>query len=326
MGSSAASPRDPFARAARGVVLYNLAVIVWGAYVRASGSGAGCGSHWPSCNGDVIPRAPSVKTLVEFSHRATSGLALLSTLALLVWAFRRFPRGDAVRRAAVWSNAFMLGEALLGAGLVLFELVAGNKSHARAFAMSAHLLNTFCLLGALTLTAHFAGGGKRLRLAGQGSLLALLGAGLGGMFVLGISGAVAALGDTLFPAKSLLEGMGQDLSATSHAFLRLRALHPLIAVAEALLLIACALAATQQRPSQAVRRSSLALGVGVVVQIAAGMTNLLLLAPTGMQLLHLLLADLVWIALVVVAANALAIDAPRAEVTEPVDAARVGGA
>ncbi|HEX9001707.1 MAG TPA: COX15/CtaA family protein, partial [Blastocatellia bacterium] len=81
-----------FAKFAWLVVAYNLMVIVWGAYVRASKSGDGCGSHWPLCNGEVIPLAPTVKTLVEFSHRLSSGLALLLTVVLVVWAFRAFAR------------------------------------------------------------------------------------------------------------------------------------------------------------------------------------------------------------------------------------------
>ena len=140
-----------FARYAWFVLGYNLLVIVWGAYVRASGSGAGCGNHWPLCKGEVIPRAAALETLVEVTHRLTSGLALIFVIGLVFWAFRRFPRGHHVRRASIVSLIFILTEALIGAGLVLFEYVAANASHARAFWMSGHLINTFLLLGSLAL-------------------------------------------------------------------------------------------------------------------------------------------------------------------------------
>ena len=142
-----------FGRYAVGVVLYNIFVILWGAFVRATGSGAGCGDHWPDCNGEVIPWDAGTETLIEFTHRATSGLALLSTVVLIVWAFRAWPTRHRVRRAAAASMFFMVMEAAVGAALVLLELVAHNDSVARAWVMGAHLVNTFLLMGALTLTA-----------------------------------------------------------------------------------------------------------------------------------------------------------------------------
>ena len=143
------------ARFAWWVLAYNLVVILWGAYVRASGSGAGCGSHWPLCNGEVIPRGASITTLVEFSHRLTSGLALIAVVALW-WRCRSLvAAGSAARRMANASLVLMLTEAAVGAGLVLFQLVADNASMARALFMAIHLINTFLLVAALTLTAHY---------------------------------------------------------------------------------------------------------------------------------------------------------------------------
>ena len=141
------------------MLAYNLAVILWGAYVRAIGSGAGCGAHWPLCNGEVIPRAPTVETLIEYSHRLTSGLALLAVVALLIWTWRACAAGHPARRGAVLSMVFILTEAAVGAGLVLFELVADNATMARAMFMAAHLVNTFLLVAALTLTAWWLSGG-----------------------------------------------------------------------------------------------------------------------------------------------------------------------
>ena len=114
-----------------GVLLWNVLVALFGAYVRATGSGAGCGAHWPTCNGEVIPRAPQVETLIEFTHRATSGLAFLSVLALFLWALRAFPKGHPARFGAGLALFFMVTESLVGASLVLFGWTADNERQYR---------------------------------------------------------------------------------------------------------------------------------------------------------------------------------------------------
>ena len=149
-----------YAAFAWGTLLLNIFVILWGAFVRATGSGAGCGSHWPSCNGEVIPWSAQTETLIEFTHRITSGLALIAVVILLVWAMRSYPKGHVVRLGAKLSLGFLVLEALLGAGLVLFELVAYNDSGTRAVVGALHLVNTFLLLSVLTLTAWWASGGQ----------------------------------------------------------------------------------------------------------------------------------------------------------------------
>ena len=145
-----------FARYAWSVLAFNIAVVLWGAFVRATGAGAGCGQHWPLCNGEILPRSPSLNTIIEFTHRATSGIDLVLVALLVFWAFRAFPKYHAVRQAATLSAVFLMTEALLGAALVLLEHVAGNQSSARAYSLSAHLLNTLTLLACLTLTAWWA--------------------------------------------------------------------------------------------------------------------------------------------------------------------------
>lgn len=279
-------------------LVFLLAVILWGAYVRATGSGAGCGAHWPLCNGEVIPRAPAVATLIELTHRVTSGLAFLGAAVLAVWTFRVHPRGHPMRRGAVWSFLFMIAEALIGAGLVLFELVAENPSMARAYAMSAHLVNTFLLLGAWTLTCGWASGDAPPRLRSHRGLSALFLAAALGLGLAGISGAIAALGDTLFPARTLAEALAQDISPTAHVLLRLRVLHPFLAILGGALALLAAWTARALRPSAGQRRWAVALTALVIVQLVVGAVNVVLLAPVWMQLVHLLLADLVWIALV----------------------------
>lgn len=303
--------RVRFHRFAWGVLAFCVVVVLWGAFVRATGAGAGCGSHWPLCNGEVVPRAPAAATLIELTHRLTSGLALLGVVALAVGAFRLFPRGHAARSGAVASLVLMLTEAAVGAGLVLFELVAGNASLARALFMSVHLVNTFLLLAALTLTAHWIGGGGRLSLAGAGAGSLGVVLGLAGMLLVGVSGAVSALGDTLFPAGSLGQGLAQDLSPTAHLFVRLRVFHPLIAVVVGIFLVFIGRQAAAGGAAGAGGDSRRAVALGnritllVVAQLAAGTLNVGLLAPIWLQLVHLLLADLLWIALVLLAAERL---------------------
>src|SRR5258708_4475307 len=186
------------ARFAWGVLAYELAVVAWGAYVRASGSGAGCGRHWPMCNGEILPRAPRVETLVELSHRVSSGVALVLTVALCAWAVRSYPGGHRVRGAAVATAILMAVEALIGAGLVLFELVAHDASLKRALSMSLHLMNTFLVLGSTALTAWWASGGRPITWRGQRAVLLAIGIPVGAMFIVGASGPVPALGGAAF--------------------------------------------------------------------------------------------------------------------------------
>lgn len=295
-----------FSKYAWGVLVYNIVVILWGAYVRASGSGAGCGSHWPLCNGEVIPRTQQIETIIEFTHRLMSGAALLLVVGLVIWAWREFPPRHPVRRGAGFSMFFMLTEALVGAGLVLFQLVAENASMTRAISMSVHLLNTFLLLACLSLTAWWSSGGQPLSIRKGGAAVWLLGIGLAGMLVLGMSGAVTALGDTLFPAGSFSEGLREELSSTAHVLVRLRILHPSIAVVVSIYLILASSYIAVARPRSQVATFRRALSVLVAIQILAGVVNVFLLAPVWLQLVHLLISDAIWITLVLFSANALA--------------------
>ncbi len=278
------------------VLGWNLLVILWGAVVRATGSGAGCGSHWPLCDGQLIPAADSAAQAIEYAHRVTSGIALLAVLALAFAAFRARPGGDPMRQAAGWATLFILLEALLGAGLVLFELVADNASLARAWAMAAHLVNTFLLLAALTLCVHTAAGGAWPRSARSPRFARGWLATLGLLALAGASGAVAALGDTLFPARDLAHALEQEFGAGAHLLLRLRLAHPVLAAAAAgvVLLAGWRLALDGGRGAPAAR----AAAALALLQVVVGVVNVALLAPIALQLLHLLLADLLWIAVV----------------------------
>jgi cytochrome c oxidase assembly protein subunit 15 len=278
------------------VLAWNLLVVLWGAFVRASGSGAGCGSHWPLCNGEVVPVAPRIETIIEFTHRVMSGVALVGVGALWLWSRRSFSRGDRARRMALASVIFLITEALLGAGLVLFNYVDKDQSVGRAFYLSLHLANTLLLLAALALTAWFSR--EASPPAGLRSPLVL--AALPIAILVSVTGAIAALGDTLFPSASLAEGLRQDLSGAASFLVRLRVLHPVFAILGALYFAGISIAVLRLRHS----RLAICVLVLALAQLAAGAINVILLAPVWMQITHLLLADLVWIALVLLAVEA----------------------
>ena len=279
--------REWFRVFAWAVLAYNIPVILWGAYVRASFSGDGCGAHWPFCNGQLIPQNMGAPMAIEFTHRLMTGLDSAAVIALCVWAFRAFPRAHAVRLYSVLSLIFLFVEALLGAGLVLLRYVAKDQSAGRAWYLSAHLTNTMLLLGALTITAWTAyrnvdrvgfASVPRFQL---GALLVTIG--------IGITGAIVALGDTLFPASSLAAGIRQDFSSTTITLLRLRTLHPLLAILGGAYLIWVSMRVDKRN------RIAAAVITLVLFQLAAGAVNLSLLAPIWMQLVHLFLADVLWI-------------------------------
>ncbi|NYF90455.1 COX15/CtaA family protein [Tunturiibacter empetritectus] len=280
------------------VVGYNVLVILWGALVRATGSGAGCGNHWPLCNGQVIPLSPRIDTIIEFTHRCMTGGSTFLVIGLLIWTFRGTLKGQAARTLAVVSMVLLLNEAFLGALLVKLGYVTGNQSIGRVVVLSIHLSNTLLLLAALTLTARLLGTGQRwaeFSVSGTKKLWALLG--LGATLIVGVSGSLAALGDTLFPASSLRAAFAQDFAANSPWLLRLRGVHPVsavIAAAFVLWLVA------QAKRAGARRTAGIVLSL-LCFQFALGLADVLLLAPVWMQILHLLGADLFWVALVVLA-------------------------
>lgn len=280
-----------------------LLVIVWGGVVRATGSGAGCGSHWPLCNGAVVPLEPTIATTIEFVHRITSGAVMLMAVWLVVLARRTFPSGSQVRRWAWISLVFMLIEAAIGAGIVLLELVADNASAMRAVYVGGHLVNTLLLVGAMTTTMWWAASAKASassasNVAGSATVGTLpLTLCLLGMLVVASTGAVVALGDTLFPHASLAEGIAADFDPTSHFLIRLRVWHPIAAVllAAGLLWLAW-VSPIFQGSAQVVPRRLVVWAV--LVQSSIGVINLLLLAPLPLQMAHLLVSNLLWIPMV----------------------------
>ncbi len=287
-----------FARFGWGVLAYNLAVILWGAFVRISGSGAGCGHHWPLCGDSLSPTFDTIAKVIEFLHRATSGIDLLLVGVLLFWAFRAFPAGHPARRGAGWTTVFLIIEALLGMFLVVLEHVATDQSAARGVWEAGHLLNTLALIGAIALTAWWGAGKPAVRLTGRRAWIAV--GTLAAVMLLGATGVVAALADTLFPARSLAEGLARDFDPAANLFLRLRGLHPVFAAGVGAWLFVFAAGSLRAPEARTEARWVIALGAA---QLALGALNLLLLAPVWLQMLHLLAADTLWIALILLCAS-----------------------
>ena len=268
-----------------------------GAVVRATGSGSGCGSHWPSCNGEIVPTSPQIETLIEFTHRITSGLSVIFIVILVVWVFRKYEKKSKIRFMASMVFLFIIFEAIVGAGLVLFELTAENSSVTRAVVIAVHLVNTFLLLASNSLLYEWIRigepGKSKLNKNGQQLILIILFL----FIVLGATGAITALGDTLFPATSLLEGIQQDVKG-EHFLLELRVYHPMIAILVGLgVYLIYSMWMNKSQNSRLNQYFKYLAGL-FVFQLILGLLNVILLAPIWMQIIHLLLADILWITLV----------------------------
>lgn len=298
-----------FAKFAWFVLSYNLLVILWGVFLRASKSGDGCGQHWLTCHGEVIPSAPELKTIIEFSHRITSALDGFIVTGLLVWAILRWrseKTDSRVLKMAIASFVFVIIEGLLGAGLVLTGNTAENLTAARPFWMAGHLITTLILLTFLTLTAWFASGGKSFNFKVEPKVKLFLLLGIVAFLLVGMSGSIAALSNMIFPSESLSEGITKDFSATSNVLLRLRVSHPILSIFSAVYLMFLAgwLRKKSENDAFVVRWSNI-FNLLILIQIAFGAMTLLTLAPIVMQLGHLLLADAIWISFVLLTVNFL---------------------
>ncbi|MGB1250380.1 MAG: COX15/CtaA family protein [Candidatus Promineifilaceae bacterium] len=279
-------------------LIANILVIIWGGFVSASGAGDGCGASWPLCADAAVREASQLETFIELFHRATSGIVLIMALVMLLWARRLFPAGDRVRWAATGSMIFMLGEAAIGAFIVIFRLVAESESLARAFTQPLHLVNTYLLLAFLGITVLYAHGQPQIEKNQRFTRLLLVG--LLGLLLLSAFGTLASLASTIFPSDTFIEGVRKDFSAEAHYLIRLRIWHPIIATTVGVYLLWL----VKQVP-QAAFVGTAALGL-FALQYAFGILNAVLLTPIWLQLTHLLLSDLIWLAMIWFSAIALA--------------------
>ncbi|MFP5518990.1 MAG: COX15/CtaA family protein [Bdellovibrionia bacterium] len=283
--------KERFSQFALGLLLYTVVVILWGAWVRISHSGDGCGDTWPLCHGQLIPEAEQGKTWVEFSHRITSGIYGIAALFFYLFARKLYALGNSTRRFAGWSLFFTITEAALGAKLVIFGLVASNDTAFRALVMALHQVNSLLLTAAVALTWLSACYDKPYVISKK-SWPALL------FILIATTGAWAALAGTLFPSESLWSGLQADFAEGAHFLLRLRVLHPLSAILIGGALIAKFWLHSQKstvNPQQA--RVSQQTALGLLVAIAFGASTLLALSPTWMKVSHLALTHFVWVLL-----------------------------
>lgn len=297
-------------RYAWAVTIYTILVIVWGGAVTATGSGNGCGDHWPLCDGQVVLNHPHMKMMIEYAHRLSSGVVLFAILGLLVWTFFATPRRHMARIFSVAAMILVVNEALLGAGLVLLRLTTGGVSIERLLYFALHFTNTFLLLGAVAGTAHFLSrrrgylrGEIRFRSLGFGlpGLIALL--------IVAVSGSVAELGDMIYPSSNLRAAIVADFSSHGSWLVRLRWLHPACALIAGVFLLWLVYGAVQK---PALRSLGIAVIALLGLQYTLGITDVLLLAPTWIQLAHLFGADVLWVTVFLLATQLCIVEAPQA--------------
>lgn len=310
-----------FSRYALALVYYTVLVILWGAWVRISRSGAGCGEHWPLCNGELLPGTSVPATLIEFSHRLSTGLYGILVAVLLVVAMRQTPRNKGVVRAAWAAALFTILEAWIGARLVLSGWVADDTSIARAFFMALHQVNSMLLSGSVFLVWYLSrpSGLPSVRLRAflgslRGRLAVLL---FAFILLISMSGAIASLAGTLFPSETLLQGLAKDFADEAHPVLRYRIWHPLLALSLATLLMALfsPFSAPTYPGTAAVLPARKVFFSAIATTVTFGSLTLLFLSPVWMKLTHLGLAHGTWFA-----ALAMAVEMARAWSPAPAQA------
>ena len=275
-------------------VAFFVIVVLEGAVVRATSSGAGCGDRWPLCNGELLPHHPRVATVIEFVHRSLTGLSTAMFALLIVWTFRATPKGHAARRASVIAGILLLTEAGLGAVLVLGHYVEKNASAIRVLVQGVHFTNTMLLLAATTVTAVLLGT-VRARLTAHSHKPMLLA--LGATLLTGATGSIAALADTIFPSPTLGAAISADFAAGSPLLIRMRWIHP----ASALVVVLCTTWLIGSLRKEGSGHAARLMLVNLCLQLLIGAADVIALAPVTLQVLHLLSADVFWITLVAVA-------------------------
>ncbi|MEA3503052.1 MAG: COX15/CtaA family protein [Actinomycetota bacterium] len=304
MVEALSSDRRKYRTLAWSVLIFNVGVVLGGAIVRATGSGDGCGESWPLCTDRIIPANPGVETVIEFSHRITSALALFGVIALFMFAVRLYEKGNRVRNAAAASLALLLFESVLGALLIIFGWVDQDASIGRIIVVPIHLLNTYILIGALTFTAWWSSGnpGPTKPVDARQRRSLILGA--LGILLIGAIGALNALSDSLYPAESFFSGVAEEFSSEAPWLLQVRILHPIVAIAVGLgvAYVAMRLAATATGRT---KRFGAAVGGLILLQFLVGLVNVMLAAPLETQVIHLAIADTIWIVYLIFSASLL---------------------
>ncbi len=306
------APRTRFGYLAWAVLVFTVLVILGGAIVRATGSGDGCGATWPVCTDRIFPANPTVETLIEYTHRLMSGASIIGIAVLYLWARRLYDRGDPVRWGATAAAGLIVLESLLGASLVLFGWVDDDASAGRLLVVPLHLLNTMFLVASLTMTAWWSSGNPPPQLSAGRSATRRLAVGGAGLIVVGAAGALNALADTLYPADDFLSGVRYELAADAPWLAQMRVLHPIVAILVGLGVAYLAMNLSFGAGAASQRFGRIVAGL-VIVQFAVGITNVLLATPLETQVVHLAMANAVWISYILFSASLLGETVPASD-------------
>ena len=276
---------------AKAGLLLSIASILAGAFVRATGSGDGCGATWPTCKGKIIPALTDTSELIEFSHRSVSGVLLVVTLIIFAKT-RKFQKESLVRTVTNYLTFFVIFEALIGAVIVIFEWVGLNSSLPRIIAVPIHLVNTFGLLGSYAILYKILQDDLQniKNMFNKNFLL------ISSLFLLsGATGSITALADVLFPSASFVEGFLADFDRTSEVLTRLRILHPIISSTLSIVLYVYA-TGIRKKYNVSVKP----LQTLILIAVFLGVINVLSNIVLPLSILHLAIADFLWISYIYV--------------------------
>ena len=276
---------------AKAGLLLSIASILAGAFVRATGSGDGCGATWPTCKGKIIPALSDTSELIEFSHRSVSGVLLVVTLIIFAKT-RKFQKDSLVRIVTNYLTFFVIFEALIGAVIVIFEWVGLNSSLPRIIAVPIHLVNTFGLLGSYAILYKILQDDLQniKNMFNKNFLL------ISSLFLLsGATGSITALADVLFPSASFVEGFLADFDRTSEVLTRLRILHPIITSTLSIVLYVYA-TGIRKKYNVSVKP----LQTLILIAVFLGVINVLSNIVLPLSILHLAIADFLWISYIYV--------------------------
>ena len=276
---------------AKAGLFLSIASILAGAFVRATGSGDGCGATWPTCKGRIIPGLSDTSELIEFSHRSVSGVLLIVTIIIFVKS-RKFQRDSLARTVTNYLTFFVIFEALIGAVIVIFEWVGLNSSLPRIIAVPIHLVNTFGLLGCYAILYKI----LDKNIEEINSMFNKNFIFISSLFLLsGATGSIAALADVLFPSASFIEGFLADFDRTSEVLTRLRILHPIVSSALSLVLYFYSIRINKKYYIRVKPLQTL-----IFVAVFLGFLNVLSNIILPLSILHLAIADFLWISYIYV--------------------------
>ena len=276
-----------------GILLFTVAVIISGDIVQATESGAGCGDSWPKCDGTLIPAFADVHVAIEFIHRMLTSVLSFGYLGLLIGGYLLFGRRHPVWRSILFSTTILLVEILLGASLVLFGWVEDNATWGRVIADSFHVVNTLVLLGSLVLIIFLSRPDGGILVAKSNPKRRYLIFAMLIVILITVTGTINSLADTLY----LSDHVVVEETPIAQLLVSVRAIHPLIAIIGGFAIIGLLYLVIEEPSAQ---KSALGFAVfGVIfLQFLSGVFNIVLLTPVETQIIHLGLADTLWILLV----------------------------